>query len=279
MLYFSQVVRTICSEYPYWFLRVEPGNVFPKSFPISSDDLLGWDRPFSRFLDRGWLLVDSGDDTYSIATTALPGYGDQNSDFWDFVPIQQVNSVKEFDMSGDCVKSLTISRGSRALSNKTYNKEGQPSEVLWETGQSVDYQTFSWLTFNPKPDRTRIYQLDFFLSYPLDFFPIPNNQEVYSNSFIQNYPEVAVAIGMLYYSEWYNDARLMTYWDQKLHGNAQAVTASNREGLIGGMRKDSVRRKDQGTFSVPVYTGGREATGGGNRPYWKGRRSYYQESY
>lgn len=278
--YFDQYIRTICSEFPYWFLRVEPGKEFPASFPFTTTTLAAWVRPLGRWLDRGWLYVDDTDDTYNMAAPAVVGLGDQDAGFWSYVPIQRINSVKEFDLQGNFERDLEVIHGSRALSQKNYTREGQPQTVFWETGQDADFNEFSWMTFNPKPDQPRVYQVDFHLAYPIDFLPDEEEPTEYSNAFFQNYPEIATILGLRYYAEWYNDLRLLEKFEQRLHGHPQGATVEQREGLIGGMKKDTERRKDVGTFSVPLYIGGRRATGAHseNGP-WKGRHSYYQRNY
>lgn len=274
---FENFTRNICSQYPYWFLRYEPGNNLPLNFPTDDTDLQSRTPVFGDWLDRGWLRTSPGKNKYLIAAPANLGDPyETDSSYWSYVEVRSVEYVRQFNYNGSLVADLEVVRGSRYENQSNYANQNQPRIVKWETG-NLNGEQVSWLVFNPVPENYGIYAVEFMLRVPLNYA----SGSSYTNRMLEAYPEVLINAGMLMAAEYFGEYQAIEYYRGVLWGipdDGRIGKMKQREGLIAKMKRDSLATFEQETFSVPQYRGARGAVGRGGLPRRRvpGRGVYYQ---
>lgn len=266
-------IKDLCSEFPFWFLHIDPGNTFPGNFPLSDiTDLDLLTHYKTDWLDRGWLHVKEGQEKYLLAAPAVQGRYDADASKWDSVCAQKIKYVKEYNQRGNFLFDLEVQMSSRASSRTTWSSTSRPQRVLFETGQDSTGKAVSWLRFNPVPDKDYIYQVAFVLNQPISYgTPL-------TNRFMQEGTECCITYGMLFCAEYFNEMKAIEYYRQKLYGNDMAPQYSARRwGYIEKLKRDTRRKTEQEAQTIPQFKGaggavGRVPGGQGNYPY---RGTYY----
>jgi hypothetical protein len=255
----------ICSEYPFWFLKVHPGNLFPANFPLDAiTDLNALTHMQTDWLDRGWLHVQADQEKYFLAGPAAQGKYDQDDSKWAKVKAQKVYFVKQFDERGNFKVDLPIHMGSQNMSHATWSSTGTPQRVFFESGLDSSDNEVSWLRFNPIPREDMIYAVSFALTSPINYgTPI-------TNRFFQEYPEAAVCAGMMFAAEYFSEARDYQHFHTKLYGDPSGGFATRKLGFVEKMKRDTRKRSEQEDFTFGIYQGmrgsnGRAGAGGRNR--------------
>lgn len=278
-------IPDVCRHYPWWFLdggAAGGGGTFQQSFPVTEASLTAHTFPFENWLDRGWLLIDEGVDSYVMGDTAKPGEGDLDSTTWDAVLINHLKTVRIFDFAGNCIRTLEVMRPDNYRDAAIYSTEsqGEPCRAtLME--EYVGGRRVSILKVNPLPDGQYVAQLDFQLQVPPTISTGTGAFEV-SNIVIDTYPELVIAMGMLMAAEYFNEQRLMAYYEAKVWGSpAKGSVSRNAQkgGLVGRMKRDSRIRKSQREKAIsfqlgnPFSAGNKQGGRNRNRGYY-GRYSY-----
>lgn len=263
---FKNFIREICSQYPYWFLKVVPGHTFPASFPLANEAALtSYTKVTGAWLDRGWLHVQPGVARYVFSAPAEFGESfDDDASFWSDVQIQQLDYVKEFNLRGSFIRDLECKPGSGHFTQTDWSSRGQPAIALWETGVDDSGNRISWLRFNPTPQNHAIYAVGFTLRVPINYDPDSPSTGNTTNRMLEEYPEVFIHAGMLQAAEYFNEARNIEYYSKKLWGipnDGGKGKTKQAEGSMAKMKRDTERWHRQNNDSIPIFLGARGAVG------------------
>lgn len=259
-------LKEVCSEYPFWFLRIDPGNVLPSNFPFEDISDIALETHYKTdWLDRGWLHAREGQEKYFLAAPAAVGQYDTDATKWYNCAAQKINYVKEFGPRGTQYSDLEVQFSGGALARVNWNSHSRPTRVFFETGQDGTGASVSWLRFNPIPEKDYLYAVSFTLDKPLNYgSPI-------TNRFFQEYPECAVYLGMMFAADYFNEAQAYAFYHTKVYGYAPGGVQATphiprRAGYIEKMKRDTQRKTEQQDQTVPVYKGAGWAVGraGGN---------------
>lgn len=255
------LIPDVCRQFPYWFLEggsLGGGGSLAAAFPFEESDLASWVFPYENWMDRGFLLLDAGIESYVVGDTYLPGDGDSDPNTWDSVLVNHLMTARVFDLKGGCKQYLEVARQEIYKDGAVYDKQARPLRVTW-TDEYIGGVKKSVFKFNPVPDKHYIVQLDWNVCVPATI-PRGSSEFEVTNILIETYPEVAINLGMLAAAEYFNEARLVQYYERKLWGTpakASPRSASETEGLIGRMKHDTRIRKRERHPSLPFSRGSR----------------------
>lgn len=244
--------------YPYWFLTVNPGNVLPLTFPIAD---LGTPTPLrGKWLDRGWLRVEEGVESYTICSPVEDSEAANNT-FWIDWRIQRVNWVKEFNDQGTFLNDLEVRSTNEVFSFKNYNRETRPNSVWWES-----YEGYSILRFHPVPDDYYLFAVSFTLADSPSYVDGADTR----NRWLTFAPEAAYHYCMLKMAEYFDEPELIKYHERELFGDPPRkdhTSIENYQGLLGDLQRESRRRDKQITRDIPIFTSVKQSVGrnGGRR--------------
>lgn len=231
----EEVIRDICKQYPYWFLKVNPGAAFAASFFPGDEASLAAATPVKgNWLGRGWLRVDEGTSRYLVYSPAVPG-PDHDSDGtkWFATPVQRIDSVyvvePEGTLTGTEIPCYNAANSFEATGGSKYSSgSSELRQVVWENVMESG-ETVTYLNIFPEPTKDFLLAFNYTVQYAADYTIGASS----SNSLFLNYYETAVAAGMLMAADYFSDAPLQEYWMNKLYGKKPV-------GLIAGMKKDTI---------------------------------------
>lgn len=254
-------IPDVCRHYPWWFLdggSVGGGSALTSAFPLSDSDISSWSFPFEQWMDRGWLLLDEGVDTYVVGDTALPGEGDQDPATWAPVLVRSLRTARRYHLDGSRETLMESLKPDQFRDLATYEdgRYGEPCRIT-VMEEYVNGDRVSVIKVNPVPDKCYLVQVDFRLQIPptISTGVGPNDK---TNIVIETYPELAINLAMLAAAEYFNEARAMQYYEQKLWGTplkGSISRAAQKDGIIGRMKRDDKIRKQQRERSIEYRLG------------------------
>jgi hypothetical protein len=256
-------LRVISAEYPYWFLRMEPGSLVPgllRSGTAPTDiSPAGW-------LDRGWFQTSADQSDYPMY---LQGANEQ----WYPIEIAQINYAKVFSTSGQCLRDLKVVNGDLFHSFVNYDEVGTPNRIFPITD---GYQTTVRLA--PIPESIYYVAISAQYAYP----PWFKYGSTYTNALLAYYPRVMYHLGMMYFSEYFQEPNLYQFHKEVLYGKVRGSTRSDNPdyGLIGAMKMDSERREMQQTPDISYGESVRDLVGRDHRSHLRRPGGgYYADTY
>ena len=230
----EEVIRDICKQYPYWFLKVNPGAAFATSFfPGDADSLAALTPVKGNWVGRGWLRVDEGTTRYKLWSPAVPGPDhDADGTKWFDTPVQRIDAVFKVEpggtLTGTEIPCYNASNSFDATGGAKYSTGASDiRQVVWENVMESG-ETVTYINIFPEPTKDDLLAFNYTLQYAPDFVVSSST----SNSLFLNYYETAVAAGMLMAADFFSDAPLQEYWMNRLYGKKPI-------GLIAGMKKDT----------------------------------------
>ena len=278
------LIPDVCHHYPWWFLHggagIGGGSGFASAFPLDEEQLPDLPRPFGNWLDRGWLLVDEGVTDYIIGDTARPGDGDLDPTTWSSVLVNRVNTVRMYELDGNCQRFVDVVSPQIFRDRRQLGEEDVCMPCIATTvDEFVEGTKTSVLKLSPTPDKAYIAQVDFSLTVPPTISVGPGPLNI-TNIVIDEYPELVINLGMFLAAEYFNEQRLMVYYEQKVWGNPPKGSVSRnaqKGGLVGRMKRDDRIRQGRREKSLS-YESGNPFTGNGNRQNRR-QRSFYGRYY
>jgi hypothetical protein len=260
----KEVVQDICRTFPFWFLKIQPGSVFPAAFfPGDETDLALATPVVGNWLDRGWLYLETGVSNYKVWSPAAAGPDhDTTANKWFATPLQKFDYAIQYNLQGHPagefeVYNHTDSRRSQNMMH--YGSSGCATSLVWENvtegGEEVAY-----IRVQPTPETDGLIAVCYTLAYPANF----TSGSSTTNRFFTSYYEAAVAAGIIFVAEYFGDAVALEKAEHKLYG---IPGAPKSKGLIGKMRKDTIvaRTSDMNTMPghpSPMQAGYRRARPG-----------------
>lgn len=258
MLDVTNKLRRICVEFPYWFLKVEPGTEVPQNIPYATAPT---SFKMGSFLDQGWFLTSPGVATYPLFATVMGDNIDGSNNYWTPVEAQQIHYVYQFNLDGGSSNELVVT------DSYGYFNQGIPSANLGSSKNFVVYpQTFNGFTslrLNPVPDSTYLMCTSFQLAYP----PWIGEGPGMTNWMLFYYPEVIQLLVKLQYAEHYHELQALQAYQRELYGDGGGRNRSDipYPGLLADMKTDTYKRDEQQSQEVPWYRSSREAVGRGGQ--------------
>lgn len=256
-------LRVISAEYPYWFLRLEPGSLVPG---LMQAGIAPTDIGPSGWLDKGWFQTTVDQSDYAMY---IQGVNEQ----WYPVEIAQINYAKVFSTSGQCLRDLKVVNGDLFHSFVNYDETGTPNKVFPVTD---GYQTSIRLA--PIPESTYYVAISAQYAYP----PWFKYGSTYTNALLAYYPRVMYHLGMMYFSEYFQEPNLYQFHKEVLYGKVRGSTRSDNPdyGLIGAMKMDSERREMQQTPDISYGESVRDLVGRDHRSHLRRPGGgYYSDTY
>lgn len=249
-------LRRICVEFPYWFLKVEPGTEVPAAVPYNTAPT---SFKMGRFLDQGWFLTQAGVGEYPLFARARPEGGLDTSRTWAPVEASQVHYAIQYHLDGGFGAELTIGDSYRFFGR------GMPmSSTAGSTSFTVFPHTengFTTLRFNPVPADTYLICTSFQLAYPPWFGQGPD----FSNWVMLYYPELIQLLVKLQYAEHYHEKAALDDYRRELLGDAGGRNRSDVPfpGLLADMKTDSWKRSEPQSQEMEHFRSSRESLGRG----------------
>lgn len=242
-------------EFPYWFLKVEPGSTVPQDVPYASTPTT---FKMGRFLDQGWLLTEPGVESYPLYATVMDE-GFDGANMWAPVEACQVHYVYQFNLDGGFSTELMV--------GDSYRYFGRGMPITSQTGSTaftVFPQTFNGYTklrFNPVPDNYYLMCTSFQLAYPPWIGYGPN----VTNWMLMYYPELVQTLVKMQYAEHYHELQALQYYERQLYGDAGGRNRGDVPfpGLLADMKMDTYKRAEQQSQEMEHYISSRQALGRG----------------
>ena len=270
-------LREICSDFPYWFLAIEPGMMLPGLFD-TFPDMGDVGTPLAgRWLDQGWLITEPEVGQYPLlcAIEEDPVLGPTN---FTHCEAAALNYVKVFSHTGGFLNDYEVGDSNHFLSRGSINGDPAPSYngIVW--AHTINEQTY--LRINPIPTDYQILAVSYQLAYPPSY---PSGSDV-SNLILRYYPNLIQYLVMMEYADWFNEPQRYAQFKMKLYGDTdRGVVRSDllNCGLIGKMKMDTDRRYGQMSEESPFYESLTDSVGRNgystHRPgsgYYLGRPGY-----
>lgn len=211
-------IATLYRQNNLWFSKVTPDPAFTINFPIATDAaLVALDTAGYNWPSAGWLYVVDGTSTYEVYNPINPVSTASTThiySYWMKQDVKNIDTVYEYDLTGSQVGEIAVLGREKTMAKSNYGtaNEGQPTTVsLYKNGFR------SFLVFNPVPDDYYLYQVAYSLASPTPF-DTPES----SNQFMENYPDVAVNMGLQaaaeHYEKWDTSAYYKNLVDDAIRG-------------------------------------------------------------
>lgn len=249
-------LREICSDFGYWFLRIDPGFKIPPLFPITTYPAYG----LTPWLDNGWFLTTAGVDYYpvAVASTGTPLVPAT----WGYCEASKLNWVKRYDPSGSFQTDLKVVGSNLFWSAPDTGRQvGCPYAAMLQRG--VDGKTY--IRLHPTPNDTFLMQCSFQLGVP----PWVGSGDSRYNLMSTVYPKCIKYLAGIVTAEFFHDAKELAKYQRKLYGDTDygnATTMVPNHGLVGKMKRDTELREIQDADELPYYQSMGEALGRGGSP-------------
>lgn len=239
------------SDYPYWFLTVQPGDLLSTaSAPMNLAGLPNRGPAGSYWVDSGWLRVVPGRAVYDFYHPLdMEQYQAAPTVAAWFQPckIQLVDYVLEFDANRNFVNVLQVADMVDALGYSPYLQSNRPVQCVWRKTE-----TKSSIIFQPTPNKEYLYSIQFVLSNP----PIYNSGGQLYNRWFTFCPEAVVLYGLMKAAEFFLEPGLQEKYEQELYGNppkATNIKVAPKAGILGRLKKETARQKEKMYQKLRVY--------------------------
>lgn len=263
-------LRSICSDYPYWFLAVEPGTLVPAAFSgyASSGDV--GSKLAGRWLDQGWMITQPGVEYYQMYVANTPAVGTPSN----FVACEVacLNHVKSFQHNGAFKMDYGVGNSNMYLSRGSLS--GNPAPNMGGMAYCYTINSTSYLRINPIPTDYEILSVSFQLALPPWYASGSSEMSLMS----EYYPDLLKYLMLLQYAEWFDEPGREGKFLERLYGSTdRGIVRSDipKAGLVGKMKTDSERRYGQQIEEIPHFHSSMETVGrDGYFPHRAGA-SYY----
>ena len=248
-------IAELADAFPFWFLTMFPGTAMQNLFPVTTVSLTSPPPIVGRWVDTGWLVVQPGVSVYDIYAP-LEDAEATNPTWWAPAKVNMVDYVYEFTNNGQFVSSLPIPEYEDCLTYISYKKTARPQQVTWRSDE-----TKSQLVFSPTPDKYYIYAVQFSLKNPPNYV----DGAVHRNRFLTHAPGAVQAKCMLEAARFFDEAQQVEKWESVLYGQPLGTEGISNIGAVGGilgrLKKDTIRRSYQAREQVQSYRSMALATG------------------
>lgn len=261
-------LREICSDFPYWYLKIDPGFDLPAGFPYTDPD----DLPSpgaGNFLDQGWLLLEPTQEYYPLylPTTGTPG----EPASWVQVEASRINYAKTYSIQGGLQNDLGVNGGNTYWSGPSMSRDpGSPQGIMLQN--AVDGK--SYIRLHPTPSEPCLLALSFNLATP----PWIGSGDFAVNFITKYYPRMVKLVAGLCYADFFHDAKMYSKYSRELFGDTDdGKNTSNipNGGLVGKMKRDTEFRDIQESDEMPYYASMSESLGrGGYNSHYPGAPFY-----
>lgn len=249
-------LREVCSDFPFWFLRVDPGFKVPALFPIETLPPFGLDT----WLDNGWFMTAPGVDYYPI-NFAAGGTPDEPT-LWGAAEASRLNSVKIYTLSGHFQTDLKVVGSNLFWGNPDIGRDrGKPYQATLQRGGDGRM----YIRLHPVPSEVMLVCLSYQLATP----PWVGAGDSRTNLMSVVYPRCLKALVGLVYCDFFHDAKAEAKYTKQLYGSTDYGNTSTmvpERGLIGKMKIDTEFREIQDADELPYYASLSEAVGRGGGP-------------
>lgn len=249
-------LREVCSDFPFWFLRVEPGFSVPSLFPITTLPPFG----MGTWLDNGWFMTAAGVDYYPLC---FAGSGSpSNPNLWGAAEASRLNHIKVYSLCGAMQSDLKVV-GSNLFwgSSDVGRNNGVPYQAHLQRGPDGNM----YIRLHPTPCKAMLICLSYQLALP----PWIGTGDARVNLMSTVYPRCLKALVGLVYSDFFHDAKAEAKYNKQLYGSTDYGNTSTmvpERGLIGKMKIDTEFREIQDADELGYYASLGEAYGRGGSP-------------
>lgn len=258
----NEWISRACRRFNFWFLEQDPGIKIIRQFPLAQTDFSTLTKQFGNWVDKGWLLAESGTPCYSFAYPSREWLkldsGEITEDGWLWGEITHILYVKEFDSTGSFLRDLPVLPYSSFNTFTKWDKKTRPDRVSFQTVNGV-----SLLHFAPTPDQKYLYQV----RTKLAALP-PLDRADSTNDMLRTYPEMVITAGLLIAADYFHEAQEIQYHSARLYGAEYAATQDPTKvtpgGLLGEALADSRRRDKSEADQLRVYASSHRALGRDN---------------
>lgn len=261
----AEWISTLNSVFPFWFVTMFPGRSLPLTFPIStlsSVPALG-----GRWVDVGWLVTQPGVAAYDFYHP-VEEEESANADWWVACKVQMVDFVYEFTTEGRFNGSLPVPEYEGGLLYSSFKQQGRPHQMMWRTTE-----TKSELHFHPTPDKAYLYAIQFAIQDP----PFYEDGGQTYNKWLTHAPEAVMLYGHMKAAALFDEPKMEEKYRAELFGSGGSG-GSRVGGLLGDLKKDTIKRTRSSQEQLSAFGSMTEATG---RPMGlsNSRQRYFNNRY
>lgn len=251
------IKEEICTIFPFWFLRVEPGGGFlSQEFPMSQDDLenaahvnIPGFPNVDYWMDRGILRLKEGQSEYELFAPAETPVGDRVGAYWVGAKFQKPKYCKLISTKGTIGPEIPITHSQVFLQNQVPCVPGPPQMLHLESGRERDI-----VRVTPTPDKAYTLALSWILAEPLNYYLDPEDvaTENWTNKFIQEHEELWVYFAMLKIAEYFQDLPNIEFYKKEIFGEANRGVGITG-GKIGDLKRSNQRKNIQDGYTIGTY--------------------------
>lgn len=260
-------LREICSDFAFWFMRVDPGFYLPSLFPITTVPAFG----MASWLDNGWFMTAPGVNHYPLCYGGAGAINGQPTG-WGDADVCRLNNVKVYSLQGNIQSDLKVV-GSNLFWGSTDigRNEGQPYQAMLQRGPDGKM----YIRLHPTPSQVQLICVSYQLAVP----PWTGAGDNRINLMTTVYPRAVKALCGLVYSDFFHDAKAEAKYMKQLFGSTDYGSNNTQipeKGIIGKMKIDTEFREIQDADEMPYYASLGEALGrGGGGGHQPGAPFYY----
>lgn len=252
-------LRELCSDFPYWFNRIDPGVLISAGFPYTEmPDNFG----AGRWVDQGWFVTTPGVDHYPIALPYGAALDNEDDRLWTYPEVSRLNWVRPFCLQGGWSDDLEITNSggffARSQGYSTDNSGGAPCAAFLQT----DTSGVSYLRLTPRPDKEYLIAVSYQLGVPPWF---TSGEDKY-NWLSLFFPRVLSCLAGIVYAKHYHEINSEMLYQKELYGDTDSGLSRSdipNTGLVGKMKRDTIARHSQDDEEMGYYASKRESVGRG----------------
>lgn len=265
-------IDRLCSRWHFWFLDLEPGMSFIKTFPYANQsDLQAVVPAEGQWVDRGWLLTKADQLTYPfmrplfvtpntpIGVTGATITSDPivTPSNWISTRILRIRYIKQMTLTGTSRLDMTCMNWSDFMSRGMYSQTSQPIIAAFNTENDV-----SSIAFGPCPDDV------YAMCIGATVLPTPLDRPDSVNELTMYAPLVAIYLGLIVAAKYFGEKTEIDFWKSELYGPAYAQAEDpNMQpgGIVGELWIQTKTKRTQKENYRENYRSSRFATNRSSR--------------
>lgn len=244
------------AQFPFWFLKIEPGYKFElANMPMTQTDLdavtpvsIPGHAGVDYWLDRGLLRTNAGQSSYQLFAPAESPAGDLDGAFWVPTGYQKSLYLKPLSLKGSEGGELDITTAQNVLNMGYSYKNCRPCLAYVEKSR-----TGAYLHLVPTPDKAYLLKYawvtDTALNYYLDPADVPD--ENWTNLAMQEYEELFICVAQLKIAEYFGDLPNIEFYKNKMATE-----------VMPNLKMTHRIRKRQHVAQIPTWKSNPQKSGG-----------------
>lgn len=234
----------LSTQYPFWFMTVEPGAIGPSLFPFAATPTYT-DLAESAWFDIGWFHANQGQRDYYFSVPDDPAMVTDTSR-WRRIQVQTISSLYAWPQAGGQPRKIQVKDPDDFLRMGDWTQsQGEPDYAVLYTINRESY-----LRFNRTPDSNIYVYSTRFVQHGFPSFQSDKD----TNPFFVYHPKIVQVMGCMEVAEMFRDWDGYQSYKGMLNGTVSAYTGKRTPGLLDELKQESRRMRQQTSEGYEQYT-------------------------